>query len=153
MLCLRLRLLRGGIRHFFLEGFPGGFIADKALIISRHLSGGQKACFALWNFDSGLRCVAHNYYSSMVNTGRKYNKYPVPPASNWTILYSLTRVMSLLGNYMSHAPLGVLNVPLVAGNDVNMDMHDALSGRWPYVDANIVAVGAELLVDELFLLA
>ena len=53
---------------------------------------------------------------------------------------------------MPHAPLGVFDIPLVAGNDVNMDVVDALSGRGPHVYADIVAIGLEFLVDALLFL-
>jgi len=54
---------------------------------------------------------------------------------------------------MPYASLGILDIPRVAGNDVNMDMVDTLSGRWPHVYTDIVAVRLVLLIDELFLLA
>lgn len=61
--------------------------------------------------------------------------------------------MRLLRYHMPHAPLGVLNVPFVAGDDVDVDMEDALPGRQSDVDADVVAVRFELLIDEfLFLL-
>jgi hypothetical protein len=53
---------------------------------------------------------------------------------------------------MPHAPLRIFNVPFVAGDDVNMDMQNALSGRWSDIDADIVAIRIELLVDEFFFL-
>ncbi len=60
--------------------------------------------------------------------------------------------MCLLGDYMPHAPLGILNVSLVAGYDVNMDMKYALPGRWPHIDADIVAIRFEFPVQQLALL-
>ena len=53
---------------------------------------------------------------------------------------------------MPHAPLGILNVPFVAGDDVNMDMENALPGRWSDIDADVVAIRIELPVDEYFFL-
>ena len=53
---------------------------------------------------------------------------------------------------MPHAPLGILNVPFVAGDDVNMDMENALPGRWSDIDADIVAIRIEFLVNEFFFL-
>ena len=53
---------------------------------------------------------------------------------------------------MPHAPLGILNITLVAGNDVNMDMKDTLPGRRPYVNADIVAIRVKLLINEFFFL-
>lgn len=53
---------------------------------------------------------------------------------------------------MPYPPLGVLNIPLVAGNDVNMDMKNTLPGRRAYIDADIVAIRAELLIQQLALL-
>lgn len=52
---------------------------------------------------------------------------------------------------MPHAPLGVLDITLVAGNDVNMDMVDALSGRRPNIYTDIVGIRLELRIDELLL--
>lgn len=49
---------------------------------------------------------------------------------------------------MAHAPLGILDITLVARNDVNMDMEDALSGRSPYVDTDIVTIRLEFLVQS-----
>ena len=56
--------------------------------------------------------------------------------------------MSLLGDHMPHAPLGVFDIALVAGNDVNMDMQDTLARRRPNIHANVVTVGLELLVQQ-----
>lgn len=53
---------------------------------------------------------------------------------------------------MPYAPLGILNVPFVAGDDVNMDMKEALPGRRSDIDADIVAIRIELLVNEFFFL-
>ena len=60
--------------------------------------------------------------------------------------------MSLLWNHMPHPSLGILNVPLVAGNEVNMDMEDALPGCGPHIDTDVVAIRLELLVDAFFFL-
>ena len=49
---------------------------------------------------------------------------------------------------MPHAPLGIFDIALVAGNDVNMDMEDTLPGRRPNINADVVAVGLELLVQQ-----
>ena len=53
---------------------------------------------------------------------------------------------------MPHAPLGIFNVPFVAGDDVNMDMENALPGRGSDIDADIVAIRIEFLVNEFFFL-
>lgn len=53
---------------------------------------------------------------------------------------------------MPHASLGIIHIALVAGNDVNMDMEDTLPGRRPNINADVVAVGLELLVQQLALL-
>ncbi len=53
---------------------------------------------------------------------------------------------------MSHAPLGVLDIPLVTGNDVDMDMENTLPGSWPHVNPDIVAIRVKFPVDALFLL-
>ena len=74
----------------------------------------------------------------------------VPP-SKLTKLYYLARVMSL-PSHVPHSPLGILNITLVAGNDVNMYVEDTLPGRRPYINADIIAVGLKLRVEELFFL-
>ena len=53
---------------------------------------------------------------------------------------------------MPNAPLGIIDITLVAGNDVNMDMQDTLPGRRPNINADVVAVGFELLVQQAALL-
>ncbi len=53
---------------------------------------------------------------------------------------------------MPHSPLWILNVPFVAGDDVNMDMEDTLPGRRSDIDTDIVAIRIEFLVNEFFLL-
>ena len=60
--------------------------------------------------------------------------------------------MRLLRYHMPHPTLGVLNIPLVAGNDMNVDMEDTLSSRWPYVNANIITIGIKLLINDFFLI-
>lgn len=49
---------------------------------------------------------------------------------------------------MAHAPLGILDITLVARNDVNMDMEYTLSGRRSYVNADIVTIRLEFLVQS-----
>lgn len=51
---------------------------------------------------------------------------------------------------MPHPSLGILNVPFVAGDDVNVDMVNALPGCLPDVDADVVAIRIELLIEEFF---
>lgn len=53
---------------------------------------------------------------------------------------------------MPHAPLWVLNVSFVAGDDVDMDMENALPRRLSDIDADIVAIRIEFLVNEFFFL-
>ena len=53
---------------------------------------------------------------------------------------------------MPHSPLGILNVPFVAGYDVNMDMEDTLPGRRPHINADIVAIRIKLLINVFFFL-
>ena len=53
---------------------------------------------------------------------------------------------------MPYAPLGIFNVPFVAGDDVNMDMENALPGRWSDIDTDIVAIRIKLLVNAYFFL-
>ena len=59
--------------------------------------------------------------------------------------------MCILRNDMPHAPLGVLHITLVAGNDVYMYMENTLPGRGPYIHADIVAIRFKFLINELFL--
>lgn len=60
--------------------------------------------------------------------------------------------MCLRWNYMPHTPLRILNVSCVAGDEVDMDMEDALPGRRSDIDANVVAVRFEFGIDEAFFL-
>lgn len=53
---------------------------------------------------------------------------------------------------MPHTALGIFNITLIAGNDVNMDMEDTLSSRWTYVHTDVVPVGLEFFVQQLSLL-
>ena len=130
-----------------MERCPRGFIADVALCIRWHLCGGQKTCLAFWNYGSGFWCVAHGHHSLMVDTGEfKTVCQPLPP--KLTKLYPLTRVMPLIGNHMPYAPLGIINITLIAGNDVDMDMKNTLPGRSPDINADVVAVGLKLLVQQ-----
>ena len=48
---------------------------------------------------------------------------------------------------MPHVPLGIFDIPLVAGNDVNME--DTLPGRLPHIYADIVAVGLNSVSSKL----
>lgn len=57
--------------------------------------------------------------------------------------------MRLLWYHVPYPPLGILNITLVAGNDVNMDMQNTLPCRRPYVHTDIVTIGLELLVQQL----
>ena len=49
---------------------------------------------------------------------------------------------------MAHAPLGILDITLVARNDVNMDMEYTLPVRRSYVNADIVTIRLEFLVQS-----
>lgn len=51
--------------------------------------------------------------------------------------------MRLLREHMPHATLWFFNIPFVAGDDVNMDMEDALPGCRAYIDADVVAIRFE----------
>ena len=53
---------------------------------------------------------------------------------------------------MPHAPLGVLDIPLVTGNDVDMDVENTLPGGQPHVNPDIVAIRVKFPVDAPFLL-
>jgi len=50
---------------------------------------------------------------------------------------------------MPHAPLGVLNITLISGYEVNMDMEDTLPSCRPYVNPDIVTIRPELPVQTL----
>ena len=49
---------------------------------------------------------------------------------------------------MAHAALWILDITLVARNEVNMDMEYALPSRLSYVDADIVSIRLEFLVQS-----
>ena len=53
---------------------------------------------------------------------------------------------------MAHAPLGILDITLIARNHVNMDMEYTLPGRRSYVNADIVSVRLEFFVQSRALL-
>ena len=53
---------------------------------------------------------------------------------------------------MPHSPLGILNVPFVAGDDVNMGMEDTLPGRRSHINADIVAIRIKFLINVFFFL-
>jgi hypothetical protein len=53
---------------------------------------------------------------------------------------------------MPHTALGIFDIALITGNDVNMDMEDTLPSRRTYVNTDVVAVGFELFVQQLPLL-
>lgn len=54
---------------------------------------------------------------------------------------------------MTHASLWVFNISFVTGDDVNMDMKNALPGRGSDIDADVVAIRTEFLVDEFLFLS
>ena len=56
--------------------------------------------------------------------------------------------MPLLWDHMTHAALGILDITLVARDEVYMDMKDTLPGRLPYVNADIVTIRLEFLVQQ-----
>ena len=53
---------------------------------------------------------------------------------------------------MAHAALWILDITLVARNEVNMNMQYALPGRRSYVNADIVSIRLEFLAQSLALL-
>lgn len=55
-----------------------------------------------------------------------------------------------LSCHVPYSPLGILNITLVARNDVNMHMQDTLPCRRPNINADIIAIRLELLINELF---
>lgn len=58
--------------------------------------------------------------------------------------------MSLFWDHVPHASLGILDVPFVAGDDVDMNMEDALPGRRSHINADIVPIRIELLIEVFF---
>jgi len=48
---------------------------------------------------------------------------------------------------MAYTTLGILDIPFVAGDEVNMDMEYALPGCLPHVNADVVAIRLEFLVQ------
>ena len=53
---------------------------------------------------------------------------------------------------MAHAALWILDITLIARNQVDMDMEYTLPGRRSYVNADVVTIGLEFLVQSLALL-
>jgi hypothetical protein len=53
---------------------------------------------------------------------------------------------------MTYPPLGILNIAFVAWDDMDMHMEDALPGRRPHVDADVVTVWFELIVEDFLFL-
>ena len=49
---------------------------------------------------------------------------------------------------MAHTALWILDITLVARNEVNMDMEYTLPGRLSYVNADIVTIRLEFLVQS-----
>ena len=49
---------------------------------------------------------------------------------------------------MAHAPLGIFDITLVARNKVDMDMENTLPGRRAYVNADVVTIRLEFLVQS-----
>ena len=49
---------------------------------------------------------------------------------------------------MTHTPLGILDIPLVTRNDVDVDMEYALPGRRSNINADIVTIRLEFLVQS-----
>ena len=56
----------------------------------------------------------------------------------------------LTGNNSAHAALRRGNVTDIAGNQVHMNMEDTLASRCADIDADVVTVGVETLIDQLF---
>ena len=53
---------------------------------------------------------------------------------------------------MAHTALWILDITLVARNEVNMDMKDTLPGRRSHVNADVVTIRLEFLIKSLALL-
>jgi hypothetical protein len=49
---------------------------------------------------------------------------------------------------MPHSPLGVLNISLVTGDDVNMDMQDTLASCRSYINPDIITIRIKLLINK-----
>lgn len=60
--------------------------------------------------------------------------------------------MPPLWDYMAYPSLGVLNITFVAWDDMDMDVKDALPSRLSHVDADVVAVWFELIVEQFLFL-
>jgi hypothetical protein len=53
---------------------------------------------------------------------------------------------------MAYPPLGILNISFVAWDDVQMDVKDALPCRLSHIDADVVAVRFELIIEKFLFL-
>ena len=60
---------------------------------------------------------------------------------------TLARVISLPGQHMPHAPLGIRGITFVTGDHMNMDMVDTLSRGGIDISAYVVAIGTEFFVQ------
>ena len=60
--------------------------------------------------------------------------------------------MPFFGNHMPYPTLGILNIPLVAGNDMNMHVENTLPGWLSYVDTDIVAIRIKFCIEKLLFL-
>ena len=62
---------------------------------------------------------------------------------------SLFEVVAFAGEEVPYAAARVIDVAAVARDDVDVEVHDGLTGSFPGIDADVVAVGVELLIDLL----
>jgi len=53
---------------------------------------------------------------------------------------------------MAHTALGIFDITFVAGDEVYMDMKDTLPGRLSHVNADVVTIRLEFLIQSLALL-
>jgi hypothetical protein len=54
-----LGAFRSAVRHFLLEGLPGGLVAYETFLVRLHLGGYNETGFALRNFRSATLMSAH----------------------------------------------------------------------------------------------
>jgi hypothetical protein len=87
----------------------------------------------------------------VVENGKSVNRH-IDPSHFAAEIYSSACVICLLRYHMPHAPLGIFNVPFVAGDEVNMDMENALPSRGSDIDSDVVAIRMKYLVKAFLFL-
>ena len=59
-------------------------------------------------------------------------------------------VRLLIGNNPAHTPFRGRDVTDIARNQVYMNVKDALTGSLTDIDADVITVGVETLIDQIF---